>query len=218
MTKNEATYHSLLVEYASGCLDEAHALVVATHMALSPTARKYVAQYESIGGSMLNDCCTPVAMKADALASVMDKLESIERPKTTACGAKKKISSDELAIPECLDHYIETRVWNAAPHGTQTLHVKTTCSGSKAQLMKIAAGQSVAPHTHKTKEVTLVLKGGFRDGADNYGRGDLIVLERGVTHALVADVNEGCVCFVVRPSASPIHDLLNQVMAYFKAK
>ena len=71
MDVKEDLYHALLMEYANGCLDEGQSLIIAAHVALSPSARKTVAQYESVGGAMLDDCCGKVAMTKDALALVL---------------------------------------------------------------------------------------------------------------------------------------------------
>ena len=72
MAMNE-TYHSLLIDYASGSLDEAHSLLVAAHIALSPNARRIVQEYESIAGGLLHECCAPVSMCEEALQSVQTK-------------------------------------------------------------------------------------------------------------------------------------------------
>lgn len=210
MMNKDESYHSLLMEYASGCLDEAHALVIATHMALSPAARKIVAQYESIGGSMLNDCCAPVAMKPDARKCVMDKLDKMvsEAKAASSCAKKNKSPSDYLEMPGCLEKYIEQTVWHQTSNGRQTIHIKTSCSGSKAQLVKTNPGEKIATQTTTTHEITLVLRGAVQDNNARYQRGDLFIAEDGTPHILIADSNEGCVCFVVHPSQSRVRRII----------
>src|SRR5207245_3768 len=44
---------SLLIEYAAGSLDEATALLVATHLALCPDCRRPVRRAEAVGGALL---------------------------------------------------------------------------------------------------------------------------------------------------------------------
>lgn len=229
MNSREEAYHALLMEYASGCLDEAHSLVIAAHMALSPAARKIVSGYESIGGSMLNMCCTPVAMNRGARDSVLARLDAIG---STVCSSQKKKASDnknpcvqnsrqgdhseKLSIPVCLERYITTMDWTQDTNGSRTITVRTTCTGSRAQLMKIDAGRRVDRHTHRTSEVTLVLEGGFSDGAQRYRRGDLFILEKQTPHSLQADDREGCMCIVVRPSPLSARTVMNQILRYFR--
>ena len=48
-------YHALMLSYASGLLDEAHNLIVSTHIAMSETGFNIVRHYESLGGSLLEN-------------------------------------------------------------------------------------------------------------------------------------------------------------------
>ncbi len=204
-------YETLLVEYASGCLDEAHALVVSTHITLSPSARKAVARSEALGGSMLQDCCSPVEMKKDALDCVMAKLDRAEK---ISAECEEKLSKAENGfMPSCLQKYMHCPCsalgWKKAGDGLHTVSVKTTCSGSKARLMKVEAGKQVGPHMHGTQEITLVLEGSFRDHNRSYARGDLVVMEKDIAHVLFADDQAGCICLVVRKRPSRLSAVLN---------
>lgn len=203
-TGTNDSYHALLIEYASGCMDEAHALVIATHMALSPPARKIVADYEAVGGSLLNTHCKPVAMKEDARKCVMDKLEKLIPPCAPAPCSKqgKNFSRDFLATPVCLEKYIESTTWMTGDGGQKIIHVKTSCSGSKAHLVKITAQETVTPDTTRTGEIAVILQGALIHHAQSYKRGDLLILEKSVATTLLADSNDDCVIFTVRPSPS----------------
>lgn len=211
----EDVYHALLMEYASGCLDEAHALVVAAHMALSPSARRIIAQYEAIGGAMLDGHCVPVAMKPDALQCVMAKLETVVAPASPCKGKPKLNMSNYHKVPGCLEHYMQETVWKQTPQGFQTLHIRTTCAGSTAEMVRVHSGTTIEPGTHSRAELTLILQGGARDEQRRYGRGDLIVIgQEGVTR-LLADDADGAVFFIVRPSSSPWMRLAQKLQSFF---
>lgn len=211
----QETYHALLMEYASGCLDEAQALIVATHMSLSPYARKIVAEYESIGGSMLKDCCAPVAMKSDALKCVMDKIERAAAP-VKSCTEKLQCKGKDYGnMPMCLESYMETRTWKSDGTGRQSIHVKTTCRGYSAQLMKMKPDLPVDPPKHDKNELTVVLEGTFTDGAMLYKRGDLIIIEKDSPVRLRTDAQQGAICFVVHPTSSRLRNALNALFAPF---
>lgn len=215
MTREE-TYHALLMEYASGCLDEAQALVVATHMSLSPAARKIVAGYESIGGSMLKECCDPVPMTSGALQSVMDRIEKLEKPQSCTEKLKKKCGDKDL--PTCLAGYMETKTWASGPQGHEFIHVKTTCCGYTAQLMKLAPDAALGKPAHRQVELTVVLEGTFTDGTESYKRGDLIVIERTHTKPLRADAKQGAVCFIVRPAGSTFRQFALALLPFLSRK
>jgi putative transcriptional regulator len=210
----EETYHSLLMEYASGCLDEARALVVAAHMALSPSARKIVSEYESIGGAMLHDCCPPVAMKPDALKCVMAKLETAVAP-TSPCKGKPKLDMSNFhEVPGCLEHYMQHTVWQRRADGYETLHIRTTCAGSTAEMVRVKPGISMEPKTRDQVEFTLLLQGSARDEGRTYSRGDLIIVGEEGTPYLLTDAS-GAIFFVVRPRTSPLKRAMKTLISYF---
>lgn len=204
------------MEYASGCLDEAQALIVATHMSLSPDAQKIVAEYESIGGSMLKECCAPVAMKSDALKCVMDKIDKLEKPQTCTEKLKKKCGDKDL--PTCLAGYMKTRTWKSGPQGHEVIHIKTTCGGYTAQLMKLKPGASLQSRSEGKAELSVVLEGSFAGGNITYRRGDLIIIENNDSAILHSDEAQGAVCFIVRPAVSPFRDWAGKIFAAFYPK
>lgn len=192
------TYHSLLIDYANGTLDEAHSLLIATHIALSPNARRIVREYESIAGAMLQECCTPVDMCEQALASVLTRLDDC---KTEECKqAKQECQCPEAEIlPDCLRTYVDvsanTLPWQKAKAGLQTITVHTTCQQSVAEIMRIKGGGAIP--AGRVAEVTLVLEGAFRDGAHIYSRGDVVILNDDHPCRPMADRRDGCIALVV---------------------
>lgn len=197
MAMNE-TYHSLLIDYARGALDEAHSLLVATHIALSPNAQRIVREYESIAGAMLQECCAPVSMCDEALQSVLARLDDCE---TEECKKAKEECrcADADILPECLRAYIDTSAeslpWQKAKAGVHLIHVETTCRESVAEIVRIKGGAGL-PYDHAA-EVTLVLEGAFRDGTQIYSRGDVIILKDEGPCKPTADRKEGCIALVV---------------------
>ena len=64
----------------------------------------------------------------------------------------------------------------------------------KARLLRIRPGIKIPRHTHAGTELTLVLAGGFTDGAGHYLRGDLSFSDGEVDHSPVADEDGECIC------------------------
>ncbi len=215
MMDRDETYHALLMEYASGCLDEAHALVIAAHMALSPQARKIVADYEKIGGAMLHDCCAPVAMKADALKCVMARLDTCgPAPSKGPCAGKKKLDMTNYhEVPGCLESYIETASWKEARGGYQTMHIRTACSGSRAEMIKAQPDFSIE-NRMMSHVIALVLQGAFEDEQRTYRRGDLLISDAEPSHRYHVNSGEGVTYFVVRRSSSPFQRLIRSLFAH----
>lgn len=194
-------YHTLMMEYASGALDEAHSLLVAAHLSLSPQARGILNQYETVGGSLLQEFCAPVAMKSNALQAVLDKLECL----TEECReAKREAKCKEMqSMPSCLQKYMdadqETLPWKDAPDGMRTIAVKTSCCKSKAELVKFSQGRNSPVHTQMRENITLVLRGRFRDEHGVYTTGDLIITEANGPHELTAEDSNDVLYLAVTP-------------------
>jgi len=202
-TQIEDSYHSLLLDYASGTLDEAHSLIMATHVALSPYARRLLGDYETIGGALLDDCCSPEAMSGEAKSKVLSQLDSL------VCDQKTRVCAQDnqhSLFPRCLSTYISASPsdipWKKTYTGLHCLPIKTACKASKAELLKIAPGTNIPEHSHKGYELTLVLDGAFHDETGTYSRGDIIITDETITHQPVSDDRMGCVCLVVT-SAPP---------------
>ena len=219
MTKEE-TYHALLMEYASGCLDEAQALIVATHLSLSPPARKIVADYESVGGAMLKNCCGSVAMKPDALKCVMDKIEKLEAlERKQSCTEKLQKKCGDKDLPTCLAGHMEKNTWKEEQTGLHSIHIKTTCCGYTARLVKMAPDFSMDVQVHPDKHtLAVVLEGTVSGGERVFARGDLAILEKGNIYPLRADAQTGVICFVVKPAQSRLRQWAGKIFLKFCPK
>ncbi len=207
MDVKEDLYHALLMEYASGCLDEGQSLIIAAHMALSPAARKTVAQYESVGGAILDDCCGKVAMTKDALARVLDKIDCGDSP--SPCVQKSKSTMAYMNAPNCLQTYVESATWTDGKGGYQTISVRTSCHRSKARIYKIDPDTVFRVNTRSPHQLTLVLEGSFHDGRAVYRRGDLIVTNGDAV--LHSDAEQGCICAVAQPSVFSVKRFVQQI-------
>ncbi|MBW8190045.1 ChrR family anti-sigma-E factor [Neiella marina] len=67
----------------------------------------------------------------------------------------------------------------------------------------IERGGEIPEHTHKGREITLVLSGSFVDGDEVYQEGDFIYRDGSHTHKPGADATEDCLCFTA--VEAPLH-------------
>jgi hypothetical protein len=63
--------------------------------------------------------------------------------------------------------------------------------GASARLLYIPAGQAMPEHGHRGMELTLVLKGAYRDETDRFGRGDVEFADEDMDHTPVAEAWRG---------------------------
>jgi len=208
------TNESLLLDYAAGSLSEGPSLVVATHLALCPEARKQVADMESVGGAMLEEI-EPVYVGADCLDELMARLDE--------AGPARSVDSRERAedpvLPQPLRGYVGGDIdeirWKRRGAGLSIAELPSPVEGGHAFLMKVDAGKAMPRHTHDGNEMVMVLQGAFEDESGHFGRGDLAVSDHAVEHQPVASPGPDCICLVFTDAPVRLTGPLGRLMNRF---
>ncbi|MEM6781392.1 MAG: ChrR family anti-sigma-E factor [Pseudomonadota bacterium] len=214
-------YEALLMDYAAGTLNEAQSLIVASHLTLSPFARRIVEDCEAIGGSLLDCQCDPIAMKSDSLADVLDRLESEQEEKDEPVAHSTCEMLDSMKLPRPVQNYIhetEYLPWKKVYPGMQSYEIKTKCRNSKVRLLKIDPGTKTPEHSHAGTEITLMIDGAAHDESGTYSRGDLIVMDERITHQPVADEKMGCFCLVVNSDPIRLTGWMGKILNPFLSR
>ena len=200
-----ARYHpseELLMAYAAGHLEEPLALLVASHMALCPDCRHEVAEFESLGGALL-DNLEPAPLDEHALDHLLARLD--EPVSEIDIPAKKPISAaSDITLPEPLRSYVGEELdrldWRSRGNVAE-VELMPGQPVLKTRLLRIKAGSAIPAHTHEGAEITMVLKGGFSDHQGHYLRGDVCVADNQVEHSPVADSDDDCLCIAITDGA-----------------
>jgi putative transcriptional regulator len=199
MTSEHITVDDLLLAHAAGRLPEPVGLVVATHLALSPTRRAIYREYEALGGAMLDDL-PPAELSADAFDRLMARLDEDEEPIRDAAPASRVAGAGDPDLPSPLRSYVHGRLaelpWK---HYGSVSEAQLPLDESvyRTRLIVLRAGKAVPKHTHDGQEITVVLKGAFNDGIGRYGRGDIAIADAQVDHQPMAEPGEDCLCLTV---------------------
>ena len=198
----------LLIAYAAGNLPEAFALVVATHISMCDACRAQLAAFEAVGGAVIEG--EAVAMADGALAAAMARLGAPERAKPLA---KPQPQHNDLPAP--LQDYIGgglTAVkWRSLGMGVRQA-ILPTAKGATARLLYIPAGQAVPDHGHRGTELTLVLRGAFRDATDRFGPGDVEIATEELEHTPVAEAGEACICLAATDAPLRFNALIPRLL------
>ncbi len=192
---------AFLVDYAAGAARAPVGLLVATHLALNPEARRAYRALEAAGGALLEGIA-PAAVSSDALARVLARTETPEREPAPAPRPVAAESFLPRALAELAPEGIERLPWRRIIGGVEEAALPVSDGRAKATLLRIAAGRAIPAHTHRGLEMTLVLDGAFADEAGRYARGDVCVTDETITHAPAAERARDCVCLLV--SEAPI--------------
>lgn len=187
----------IVLEYASGTMAEGWAIAVATHLAMCPDCRKRHEMMERAGGALLETLEAETGPDASWEAL---KARIATAPAMTPAPQKAIASGPAPVLPEPLRSYVGSDVdaikWKAMP-GAWQLPIETRDGKTMVRLLRIPAGQPVPEHTHRGREMTLVLSGAFSDGDETFARGDIEVADETLTHQPVATPEAECICLAV---------------------
>ena len=180
---------ALLMGYAAGHLSEAFGLVVATHVTMCDDCRARLESFEALGGAVI-EAEDETAVSTDALARMMARLEV---PVVSAPPKAPRKTSLPSPVAAYVGGDLDAVKWRALGGGVRQAILPT---GPKAtvRLLHIPAGQAVPDHGHRGMELTLVLRGAFRDATDRFGPGDLEIVGEDLAHKPVAEAGEDCIC------------------------
>lgn len=199
----------MLMGYASGSLAKAFDLVLATHVSLSDDARARLETFEALGGAVLCDM-EEVAVADDSLAQTMAKIRGaspIERPAPSTgifpTPLQALVGGDEEAVR-----------WRSVGRGVKQCVLHSDEDGT-ARLLLIPAGKAMPAHSHHGTEMTLVLKGAFRDEDGVFARGDLELADTHTNHQPVAEPGEDCICLVATNAKLKFQGLLPRIAQPF---
>jgi putative transcriptional regulator len=190
--------NDILLSYASGTLDEASSLLVATHLALCPHCRLRAGSADSLGGYFLESLdATPVS--PTMMASVLSQVRSeavVPAPKAPV-GALTN-----MAITDPLRSYLgggdlEGLPWKRLAPRIQQVSIDTVDHRSHARLLRFQSGLKVPSHGHNGRELTLVLAGSLCDRDTVLYRGDIAETDERTEHQPYAGPDEDCVCLAV---------------------
>lgn len=185
-----------LLRYASGDLDEAFSVIVASHLAMSDTGRRDVRVAEMVGGHLLEESET-VEMTGDAFERLMARIDDAGAP--ISAPEKPKAPAGDVPLP--LRRFIGSRLdevsWKTVAPGVQKHAISLgDDQESSLYLLNIAPGKAVPEHGHGGAEMTLVLSGAYRDALGRFGPGDIADLDEHIEHQPVVEEGEPCICLV----------------------
>jgi putative transcriptional regulator len=179
-----------LAAFASGTLDQARGLVVATHVSLCAQCRNTVHRFERAGGAMLEDA-EPVSMSPGALQRAMAALGPLElvQPLPPAANPAPE-------FPESLARY-NLGPWRWIGRGVQWRSVDVASDdGVRVFMLRAMPGTKLPRHRHTGSEWTCVFEGAFTHNLGRYGAGDFDEADETIEHNPQVDAEDGCICIV----------------------
>jgi len=187
----------LLWDYHRGRLSPGMRLAIRTHMEMCPQCRSELKLFDSIGGALLDEI-EGVALSDNALDLALARIERPEEPEPAAT-VKTPAFLEGFDLPESLKSaHIPGRYWAAPGVWMAPVKFDEDVQGTKTYLMFVKRGMVMPEHTHRGREITLMLKGNYSDQGGTYRRGDFVLCDEAVCHSPAMGGDEDCLCLVTQ--------------------
>ncbi len=219
---SKANHHprrETLADYAAGRLDEARAVVVATHLAMCEQCACEVAELEALGGHLL-ETAEPVPMAIDALETVLARADATANIVLPASLTVDRFANEaperRLPLSEYLNGSIDDVKWRpVAPGIAQHVIEAEGYRRGVLRLLKIAPGTRMLEHSHRGEELTLILRGAYKDEIGEFSVGDLADLDGEHTHQPEAFGDEPCICLIATSAPLEFKTMLGKIAQPF---
>lgn len=207
----------MLLDYVTGTMREPMAVLVASHASLCAHCAKQIAHLEEVGGELFTSLKSET-LEPEILKSLMAKIDE-ESDDVPPPDEDVKVSAANSNIPGPLRAYLPEGLndinWVRRSEGIEQARILEEFKEFDTRLFRLAPGVKVPRHTHEGEEATLVLTGGFSDGDRHFGRGDVAIADRRVTHMPIADQGEPCVSLAVATGSLRVPGLIGQLVKPF---
>lgn len=202
-----------LMSFASGSLHEALAAVVAAHVAMCPHCQRELRLMERIGFACFRELPdedlghpTPVArlkaLEADPLTAGAPTLVGDTGASTVPSPLRRLIGSDLDAIR-----------WKSMGPGVWSHQLPLSAGATgDLRLLKVAAGRAMPEHGHGGAELTLILRGAYRDRFGRFAAGDIADLDEDVEHRPIVEADADCICVVASEEKARFKGLISRIV------
>jgi len=190
---NTTTHHpdqNMLIEFSAGTLETAPSICVSAHLHFCSNCRAKLLRLDQVGSQFMSQA-EPVKLAEDALAQVMEKIDSGDNT------APKKTNFDgdmPFTVNKLIGTSLINKNWKRLSSSVDVARFKTGQDNFEVALHKICAGGKTPKHGHEGLEYTVVLKGSFSDENAVYREGDFLLRQPGDVHQPMGSQNGECIC------------------------
>ncbi|WP_321395599.1 ChrR family anti-sigma-E factor [Emcibacter sp.] len=193
-----------IVSYASGGLNEGHALLVASQAALRPEVRQKINEAEALGGAFLETgASVPVSdtLLDEILARLPETEDGVEEP-------HYRNPSLPAPLADYLGCGLDDLKWRFMGPGLQNVRLWTGPNDERLWLLRARGGITIPEHGHRGNEMTLVLQGSYHCGGQQYVAGDMDLADGDDVHQPMIDPGEECICLVLTEASLRFNSFL----------
>ena len=204
-----------LMRYATGDLDPAFAVVVASHLAMCDECRHAVRLAEAVGGDYLDQA--PVAALSNGSFERLSRMIDADGETQAAPPAPEPTAANSdgdvpLPLQNLLGGSLNDLPWRRVVPGVQRHRIEMADTNASLFLLKIGPGRKMPEHGHGGTEMTLILRGAYSDAMGRFCKGDIADLDEHVEHQPVVDSDEPCICLVATEEPTRFKGIVSRLM------
>jgi putative transcriptional regulator len=192
-----------LAMQSAGSLSPFKQLLLTCQADINPHVREAFITDDHVAGALL-ESAKPAVMSDDFLSRLNARLDTKVAGKASvdaaSAGARGKDNQPDW-MPSPLADYIRRSgrrlKWRSAGLGVQQARLGRNEQGERLYLLRARPGLPLPRHSHSGQEWTLVLAGGYKSGARQFGPGDLHQEDEGCMHDLRIDDDGPCISLIV---------------------
>ncbi len=200
---NTAPTDEMLAAYATGTASPGIELLVAAHLTYAPHSRARVAELERLGGALLAST-EPEPMENGMDDAALDRalaaIDALPDPGATPPARPNGAADAPLPRPviDAFGGDFDGIRWRFRLPGLSAVELpREEEGGEEISLLRARPGVKIPQHTHRGREMTLVLAGALRDGDTVFGPGDLEIADEAHDHRPEVHGSETCYCLIV---------------------
>lgn len=200
---------STLMSCAAGSQPESIAAVMAAHISMCPTCAAELRDMEEIGAALFEGIDPSTVTSKAPISQARAREAEGEAPHVDAnCNCE---------VPAPLQAHIGTSLddiaWKRLAPGVWHYPLPLS-KGARGHLtlLKVAPGKAMPDHGHGGTELTLLLRGSYRDSLGEFRRGDVADVDGDVEHQPVADDEVGCICLVASDGKARFKSLVARLV------
>lgn len=210
MTITHHPHAESLMSCSAGSMPEAFAAVMSSHIAMCAQCQKELALMEKIGVTLFEQLDTIPVLK-DVQVMQLRASEADRGDVTT--GNAPEIGDVPEPLRAFLGEALSSIKWSRIGPGLAQHIIGLPRKGrGDLRLIKVAPGLALPEHSHNGSELTLVLKGSYRDETGHFQIGDMADMMGDTPHSPIADPNDGCICLIATEGKLKFKSLLARIV------
>ncbi len=202
-----------VVAYAAGSLSNCLSVVAASHIAMCDHCRARVRRAEAVGAALL-ETGERQQLQPGALSSVFERIDGSDwvQPKSDRKAFRDPDPSLPLPVSRLLGQKLDDVPWKTAAPGVGIHVIEKNPDGSSLYMLKVRPGHKLPDHGHAGQEMTLILRGAYRDQIGRFARGDVADLDEDIEHQPVIEEGEDCICLIATEAPARFKGLVPRLL------